>query len=178
MSTCEQSHRPHCGSAGKCHTRSLRFSASNWCFSCSGSWATGTSHGSWRRSAAQSLVVSIPHITRQTENAPAPEEVAVDPVPPVTIIGEPHEVVAYAGAPNIRLQGRTRARFDGGRSRTENLVTEPGSGCKRCRGKNCVHMTGTVVTEYHVSTTVTLPKASSFRRLTECQRQRVQDAHQ
>ena len=119
---------------------------------------------------------AIPHITRQTENAPAPEEVAVDPVPPVTIIGEPHEVVAYAGAPNIRLQGRTRARFDGGRSRTENLVTEPGSGCKRCRGKNCVHMTGTVVTEYHVSTTVTLPKASSFRRLTECQRQRVQDA--
>jgi hypothetical protein len=119
---------------------------------------------------------AIPHITRQTENAPATEEVAVDPVPPVTITGEPHEVVAYAGAPNIRLQGRTRARFDGGRSRTENLVTEPGSGCKRCRGKNCVHVTGTVVTEYHVSTTLTLPKASSFRRLTECQRQRVQDA--
>ena len=114
-------------------------------------------------------------ITRQTDE-PSQEQVAVDPVPPVSIIGEPHEVIAYAGAPNIRLRGVTRAKFDGGKSRTENLVTEPGAGCRGCRGKNCVHVTGTVVTEYHVSTTVTLPKASSFRRLTECQRQRVQDA--
>ena len=114
-------------------------------------------------------------ITRQMDE-PSQEQVAVDPVPPVSIIGEPHEVIAYAGAPNVRLRGVTRAKFDGGKSRTENLVTEPGAGCRGCRGKNCVHVTGTVVTEYHVSTTVTLPKASSFRRLTECQRQRVQDA--
>jgi hypothetical protein len=119
---------------------------------------------------------TIPHITRQTDSAPPPEEAAVDPVPPVSGRGEPHEVVAFAGSPNIRLQGRTRARFNGGRSRTENLVTEPASVCKRCRGRNCVHVTGTVVTEYRVTTTVTLPQASSFRRLTRCQRERVQDA--
>jgi hypothetical protein len=118
----------------------------------------------------------IPHILRQTDSVPPPEEVAVDPVPPVSIRGEPHEVVAYTGAPNIRLRGVTRARFDGGKSRTENLVTEPGAGCRGCRGKNCVHVTGTVVTEYHVTTTVTLPRSSSFRRLTQCQRERVQDA--
>jgi hypothetical protein len=119
---------------------------------------------------------NIPHVLRQTENAPPSEKAAVDPVPAVTVTGEPHEVVAFARAPNIRLQGLTRARFNGGRSRTESLTTEPGSGCKRCRGRNCVHVTGTVVTEYHVTTTVTLPRASSFRRLTRCQRERVQDA--
>ena len=37
-------------------------------------------------------------------------------------------------------------------------------------------MTGAVVTEYRVTTTVTLPRASDFRRLTRCQKERVQDA--
>jgi hypothetical protein len=115
-------------------------------------------------------------VNRQTESIPPPEEVATDPVPPVSGTGEPHEVLAFAPLPNVRLRGRTRARFNGGNFRTENVVTEPGSGCRRCRGKNCVHVTGTVVTEYHVTTTVTLPRASDFRRLTRCQKERVQDA--
>ena len=42
-------------------------------------------------------------ITRQMDE-PSQEQVAVDPVPPVSITGEPHEVVAYAGAPNIRCE--------------------------------------------------------------------------
>jgi hypothetical protein len=40
---------------------------------------------------------------------PSQEQVAVDPVPPVSIIGEPHEVIAHAGAPNVRLP-RSHAR--------------------------------------------------------------------
>jgi hypothetical protein len=115
-------------------------------------------------------------IKRQTDSSPSPERITADPVPPVIGTGEPHDVVAVARPPTVRLRGRTRARFNGGNFRTENVVTEAGSGCRRCRGKNCVHVTGTVITEYHVTTTVTLPKASSFRRLTQCQRERVQDA--
>ena len=114
-------------------------------------------------------------INRQTDSIPPPEKVTADPVPPVSGTGEPHEVLAFAPLPNVRLQGRTRARFNGGNFRTENVVTEPGSGCKRCRGKNCVHVTGTVVTEYRVTTTVTLPRASNVRGLTRCQKERVQD---
>jgi hypothetical protein len=116
----------------------------------------------------------VPSIIRQADSMP-PEE-TVEPIPPVSITGEPHEVVAYARAPNVRLRGVTRAKFDGGKSRTENLVTEPGSGCRGCRGKNCVHVTGTVITEYRVTTTVTLPRAANIRGLTRCQRERVQDA--
>jgi len=37
-------------------------------------------------------------------------------------------------------------------------------------------VTGTVVTEYRVTRTVTLPRASDFRRLTRCQKERVQGA--
>jgi len=99
---------------------------------------------------------AVPMIKRQTDSVP-PEQVALDPVPPVSGIGEPHEVLAFAPSPPVRLRGRTRARFNGGNFRTENVVTEPGFDCKGCRGKNCVHVTGTVITEYHVTTTVTLP---------------------
>ena len=70
-------------------------------------------------------------VSRQTDSAPFSEDAAVDPVPPVTVTGEPHEVGAFAGAPSIRLQGRTNARFNGGTSKTENLVTKPGSDSRR-----------------------------------------------
>ena len=130
---------------------------------------------SQRRAIPSRAITGERLITLQTDD-PSQEQVVADPVPPVTVTGEPHEVVAFAGTPNIRLQGRTNARFNGGTSKTENLVTEPGSGCKSCRGENCVHVTGTVVTEYRVTTTVTLPRASDFRRLTRCQKERVQDA--
>jgi hypothetical protein len=72
------------------------------------------------------------------------------------------------------LRGRTNASYNGGAYRTENVVTEQGEGCRACRGRNCVHVTGDVVIDYAVTTSVTLP--SIPRGLTECQRQRVQDA--
>ncbi len=71
-------------------------------------------------------------INRQTDSIPPAEEIATDPVPPVSGTGEPHEVLAFAPLPNVRLRGRTRARFNGGNFRTENVVTEAGSGCRRC----------------------------------------------
>jgi hypothetical protein len=116
-----------------------------------------------------------PVIARQTESETRFEQGLVDPVPPITGKGEPHVVVVQGGG-NLRLQGRTRARFNGGSFRTENVVTEPGTGCPRCRRSNCIHVTGTLMTDYQVSTAVTLPRVSDFRRLTPCQRERIQDA--
>lgn len=95
------------------------------------------------------------------------EEPPVRPVPPVRGRGKLPSLVAYAG---LSLQGRTRASFSH-TYRTEDLVTERGEGCTRCRGPNCVHVTGRVVTDYSVSTTVTLPAVP--RRLRPCQRERV-----
>ena len=43
-------------------------------------------------------------------------------------------------------------------------------------GGERIHVTGTLVSTYHATTHVTLPRASDFPGLTPCQRQRVQDA--
>jgi hypothetical protein len=42
------------------------------------------------------------------------------------------------------------------------------------RGPNCVHVPGTLVSEFTVETSVTLPNAP--RNLAECEREQVQDA--
>ena len=76
------------------------------------------------------------------------------------------------------MRGKTTAKFDGGAFHTENINTEQGSGCKVCKAKDCVHVTGQVVTTYTVTTNVSLPNMAQFKNLTPCQRQAVQDAIQ
>jgi hypothetical protein len=101
----------------------------------------------------------------------------VDPVPGVSGHGKPHTAVAHGGG-SVTLKGKTTARFDGGSFHTENINTEGGSGCKLCKAKDCVHVTGQVVTVYKVTTNVSLPSMAQFNNLTPCQRQAVQDAIQ
>lgn len=100
----------------------------------------------------------------------------VETVPAIHGIGDPEHETAYINGQNVRLQGRTDATFDGGSFRTENVRTQPGQGCQGCSGANCVHVTGTLVITYSVTTTVTLPSVNDFPDLTPCQRRRVQDA--
>jgi hypothetical protein len=102
------------------------------------------------------------------------DQVDVVPVTDVSGHGRPHTATAHGG--NVVLKGKTNARFDGGSFHTENLSTEAGSGCKLCKAKDCVHITGQVVTTYKVTTNVSLPSMSQFANLTPCQRQAVKDA--
>jgi hypothetical protein len=101
--------------------------------------------------------------------------VPVEPLKDVVGQGQAHQVVAHAG---VSLKGRTNATFDGGRFHTENVVTEAGQTCKGCGAKQCVHVTGNVVSAYHVTTSVSLPSMAQFAKLTACQRERVRDAIQ
>lgn len=100
-------------------------------------------------------------------------EPSVAPVPAVSEEGKHHEMVAFAN--NLRLQGRTDASFSNN-FRTENVTTTRSSDCEGCPASECVHVTGTLVSTFTVTTTVTLPSVSDFPSLTACQRQRVQDA--
>lgn len=106
--------------------------------------------------------------------AAAEGESAVEPVAPVSGEGEASEVEVAANS--LRLQGRTNARFNGGSFRTTSVRTAAGSGCSDCSGQDCVHVTGTLVTDYRVTTAVTLPRVSDFPDLTQCQQDRVRDA--
>jgi hypothetical protein len=112
-------------------------------------------------------------LSRQTSEQD--EAAEVEPVVPVEGQGQAHEAVVHANPPSVRLRGTTRARFNGGSFRTENVTTLPASSCRGCGRRNCVNVTGDLVTEYVVTTTVTLPRVSQFPRLTPCQRERVQD---
>ena len=73
----------------------------------------------------------------------------------------------------VRLRGLTRARFSNS-FRTLDITAEPGEGCRGCRGRGCVHVTGTLESTFNVATTVTQPRVP--RGLSECQRVRVQEA--
>lgn len=93
-----------------------------------------------------------------------------------SVAGTGPKTKASAFAQTVRLQGRTDAKFDGGAFHTEDVHVEAGEGCEGCSGRQCIHVTGTLVATYSVATTVTLPSVSDFPDLTSCQRERVQAA--
>lgn len=97
-------------------------------------------------------------------------EVVPQELPEVSGEGRETEVSAYS----VTLRGRTDANFTSS-FRTRNVRTTAATGCENCADSDCVHVTGTLVSTFRVSTTVTLPSVSDFPDLTRCQRQRVRD---
>ncbi|PZO46502.1 MAG: hypothetical protein DCF15_20185 [Phormidesmis priestleyi] len=97
----------------------------------------------------------------------------IQPLPNLEGEGEPSITVAYGNS--LRLQGLTRARFSNSFA-TQDVVTAQAEGCEGCRTSNCVHVTGTLISAFTVTTTVTLPSVTDFPTLTDCQQQRVQNA--
>ena len=107
-----------------------------------------------------------------SDRQPAAPDREIEPLAPISGEGEATEVEAYG----LSLQGVTRARFNGGSFRTTNVHTSAGSSCDGCEGADCVQVSGTLVIDYRVTTTVSLPHVTDFPDLTPCQKQRVQDA--
>jgi hypothetical protein len=83
-------------------------------------------------------------------------------------------VFARRGA--LRLQGRTDADYDGGSFHTQNVVARGAMDCEGCSGKACLHVTGTLIATYSVTTRVTLPSVSDYPDLTPRQQKRVREA--
>jgi len=98
------------------------------------------------------------------------EDPSPAPLPDVSGDGIEAEVSAYS----VTLRGRTDAKFSSS-FRTRNVRTTAATGCDNCADSDCVHATGTLVSTFRVTTTVTLPSVSDFPDLTACQRQRVRD---
>jgi hypothetical protein len=93
------------------------------------------------------------------------------PLPNFSVFGKPGFHADFAQ--NVTFSGRTDATFDGGKGHTENLKAVPATDCKGCGGGDCITATGSLVIDYHVSTTVNLPEVPSG--LTPCQQKRVRD---
>ncbi len=102
------------------------------------------------------------------------EREPVAPVPDVSGQGEVFQDVAFARPRALpRLQGRTNATFRNS-FQTEGLTTEAGEGCRGCRPRDCVHVTGSLVSEFTVTTRVTLPRVP--RGFSPCEREQIQNA--
>jgi hypothetical protein len=100
----------------------------------------------------------------------------LEPAPLVYGAGQPHQVSVFGRRGTLRLQGRTDANFDGGSFHTQNVVARGATDCEGCSGKACLHVTGTLIATYAVTTRVTLPQVSDYPDLTPRQQQRVRDA--
>jgi hypothetical protein len=76
------------------------------------------------------------------------------------------------GCDGLHLHGTTTPNFH--RSSTvENQAVSRGNGCDCARGVPCLHVTGTLVTNYSVSVTIRMPSVPAG--LTRCERAKVQD---
>ncbi len=95
------------------------------------------------------------------------------PIPEISGGGEPDQDYAFTNGGTLALQGRTDAEFDGGVFRTTNMRTSRSSRCPTCEAPECLHVIGTLVSTFRVTTRVTLPSAADFDGLTACQRARV-----
>ena len=127
-------------------------------------------NGYVRRMLADAPVLRLP-VFRQEETGEELEP--IEPVPDVEGQGEPHEEEAFGGE-GIELRGLATAQYDGGSYHTEDVTTVRGDGCSSCdRGNPCVHVTGSLVTEYSVETEISLPTVPSG--LTPCQTIRAQE---
>jgi hypothetical protein len=102
-------------------------------------------------------------------------EVDIEHVPVVHGEGQPHQVSVFGKRGTLRLQGRTDADYDGGSFYTQNVVARRATGCKGCSGRACIHVTGTLIATYSVTTRVTLPQVSDYPDLTPRQQQRIRD---
>ena len=106
---------------------------------------------------------------------PVPADAAPAPLAPITGTADPVELEAYANGAgaSLQLRGVTRASFRSS-FRTENTATTAATGCTSCPPGQCVHATGTLVADYGVTTSVSLPSVPTD--LPECQQARVRTA--
>jgi len=91
---------------------------------------------------------------------------------PIQVAGEPHTVEMEGKCAGLRLHGKTSGTFDGGTGQVVNQQVTKGKGCNCDKGVQCVHVTGTLVIDYSVNVTITMPPVPSG--LTACELAKVQ----
>lgn len=76
----------------------------------------------------------------------------------------------------ISLEGLTRYEFADADYEMPHSALSQGSDCEGCEGRDCVTINAPVNITYRVTTTVTLPSASDYPDLSDCERANVQNA--
>lgn len=93
-------------------------------------------------------------------------------LPPITFARAPSYFSVEGGCDNLQLHGTTNATFNGGVGQVKNQVAKPAEDCGCEAGVQCLHVTGTLVTDYSVSVTINMPAMPDG--LTACEQGKVQ----
>jgi hypothetical protein len=91
-------------------------------------------------------------------------------LPPITFEREPSYFSLEGGCDGLHLHGTADAAFSS-KGSVQNQVSRARQGCDCEKGVRCLHVTGTLVTNYAVSVTITMPPVPSG--LTDCERAHV-----
>lgn len=91
----------------------------------------------------------------------------------ITVAGQPQDVHVEGGCDGLTPHGKTDASFDGGKGSVANQKVTKADGCNCDKAVPCVHVTGTLVTNYKVTVKITMPPMPSG--LTVCERGKVQN---
>jgi hypothetical protein len=109
----------------------------------------------------------------QSQTSPrAADDTGLVGMAPIQVAGEPHAFEMEGSCEGLRLHGTTDGNFDGGTGSVESQKVTRGTGCNCDQGVQCSHVTGTLVTNYSVSVTITMPPMPSG--LNACQQAKVQ----
>jgi hypothetical protein len=109
-------------------------------------------------------------LQRQAGDGEVVEQVV--PAAPLTGRGEPVEVEVEGGCDGLSLHGQTNATFNGGRFRVSGQRVTTSAACGECPpGARCLHLTGTLVSDYSAAVTITMPPVPGG--LSRCEAARV-----
>ncbi|MGA7895793.1 MAG: hypothetical protein WCA49_21440 [Candidatus Sulfotelmatobacter sp.] len=108
-------------------------------------------------------------LARQVDNQKAEESQKIGSQP-ITYNGKPSHFSFKGGCDHLNLHGRTDADF-ASRGEVKNQVERPGRDCACPEGVPCTHVTGTLVTDYTATVTITMPPMPSG--LTQCEQSKV-----
>ena len=118
-------------------------------------------------SSANQPAVPAPASPDQT-----PDDLEPVSLEPLTVKAESQGPTVEGGCDGLSLHGQTTPTFKRN-STVEHQRTSRGQGCGCASGVQCIHVTGTRVTNYSVSVAISMPSVPGG--LTPCERGKVQD---
>lgn len=89
----------------------------------------------------------------------------------LTFRGDSTEVDVEGGCDGLSLHGQANATYNGGRAQVAGQKVTTSSACGDCGEQQCLHLTGTLVTNYAVSVAITMPPMPDG--LTPCEQGKV-----
>ena len=112
-----------------------------------------------------------PAVQRQADDGSQQSIEVPVPMSRLTVRGDSTEVDVEGGCDGLSLHGQANATYNGGRAQVAGQKVTTSSACGDCGDQQCLHLTGTLVTNYAVSVAIAMPPMPDG--LTPCEQGKV-----